>query len=71
MLGVIIGNNVIVAGGSVVTKNIEDNVIVGGNPEKIIEKVDELVKKRVGLNEPYWNSTMDVFEEYYWNKKNI
>ena len=31
-----IGNNSIIASGSVVTKNVPDNVIVGGNPAKII-----------------------------------
>lgn len=34
--GVNIGNNSIIAAGSVVTKNVPDNCIVGGNPAKII-----------------------------------
>lgn len=34
--GVIIGNEVIVAAGSVVTKNVPDNCIVAGNPATII-----------------------------------
>ncbi len=38
--GVTIGNNVVVASGAVVTKNIPDNVVVGGNPAKIIKYVD-------------------------------
>lgn len=37
--GVTIGNNVVVASGSVVTKDIPDNVVVGGNPAKIIKRV--------------------------------
>ncbi|EPF4174597.1 maltose O-acetyltransferase [Escherichia albertii] len=37
--GVIIGDNVFVASGAVVTKNIPDNVIVGGNPARIIKKL--------------------------------
>ncbi|WP_059257786.1 maltose O-acetyltransferase [Escherichia albertii] len=37
--GVIIGDNVVVASGAVVTKNIPDNVIVGGNPARIIKKL--------------------------------
>lgn len=39
--GVSIGNNSIVAAGSVVTKSFPDNVLIGGNPAKIIkENVD-------------------------------
>lgn len=36
MPGVTIGNNVIVAGAAVVTKNVPENAIVGGVPAKII-----------------------------------
>lgn len=41
MPGVTIGNNVLVAAGSVVTKSIPDNVVVGGNPAKIICTIEE------------------------------
>ena len=37
--GVRIGNNVVVASGSVVTKNVPDNVVVGGNPAKMIRTI--------------------------------
>ena len=37
--GVTIGNNVVVASGSVVTKSFPDNVIIGGNPAKIIKQI--------------------------------
>lgn len=37
--GVTIGDNSIVASGSVVTSNIPPNVIVGGNPAKIIRQI--------------------------------
>lgn len=37
--GVHIGENVVVASGSVVTKDVPDNVIVGGNPAKIIRNI--------------------------------
>lgn len=37
--GVNIGDNVVVASGSVVTKNVPDNVVVGGNPAKIIKQI--------------------------------
>lgn len=35
--GVTIGNNVVIAAGAVVTKDVPDNVVVGGNPAKIIK----------------------------------
>jgi maltose O-acetyltransferase len=38
--GVTIGKNVVVASGSVVTKDVPDNVVVGGNPARIIKKIE-------------------------------
>lgn len=38
--GVTIGNNVVIASGAVVTKDVPDNVVVGGNPAKIIKTID-------------------------------
>lgn len=38
--GVTIGNNVVVAAGAVVTKNIPDNVMVAGVPAQIIKRLD-------------------------------
>ena len=38
--GVNIGNNVVIASGSVVVKDVPDNVVVGGNPAKIIKHID-------------------------------
>ncbi|WP_085993241.1 maltose acetyltransferase domain-containing protein [Oceanobacillus senegalensis] len=38
--GVTIGNNVVVASGAVVTKDVPDNVVVGGNPAKIIKQIN-------------------------------
>lgn len=37
--GVTIGNNVVVGAGSVVTKSVPDNVIVAGNPARIIKNI--------------------------------
>ena len=39
--GVTIGKNAIVAAGAVVTKDVPANTIVGGNPAKVIRKIDE------------------------------
>lgn len=44
-MGITIGDNVIVGSGSVVTKDIPSNVVVGGNPAKIICSLDTYYKK--------------------------
>ncbi len=45
--GVTIGENSIVAAGAVVTKDVPQNVIVGGVPAKIIREIDELDRMHV------------------------
>lgn len=45
-----VGSNVIIAAGSIVTKDIEDNTVVAGNPAKKICTFDELVLKRENEN---------------------
>ncbi|GIN39434.1 sugar O-acetyltransferase [Heyndrickxia oleronia] len=37
--GVTIGDNVVIASGAVVTKDVPDNVVVGGNPAKVIKQI--------------------------------
>ncbi len=37
--GVTLGNNVVVASNSVVTKSFGDNVVIGGNPARIIKEL--------------------------------
>lgn len=44
-MGVTIGDNVIIGAGSVVTKDIPSNVVVAGNPAKIICTLDEYYEK--------------------------
>ena len=46
MYGVTIGSNVIIAAGSVITKNIPDGEIWGGNPAKRIGLTAELAERR-------------------------
>lgn len=41
--GVTLGNNVVVAAGSVVTKSFPANVVLGGNPARIIRTIEENV----------------------------
>lgn len=44
-----IGNDVIAAAGSIVTKDIPDNCVVAGNPAKIIGKTNEYFDKHKGF----------------------
>ncbi len=43
--GVTIGNNVVIAAGAVVTKNIPDNCVAGGVPAKVIKKIENNLEK--------------------------
>lgn len=45
MPGVHIGNNVIIAAGSVVSKDLPDNGVYGGVPAKLIKPIDEYFEK--------------------------
>lgn len=38
--GVLIGDNVVATTGSVITKDVPNNVAVGGNPAKAIKQID-------------------------------
>ena len=38
--GVTVGENAVIAGGAVVTKDVEPNTVVGGNPAKVIKRLD-------------------------------
>jgi acetyltransferase-like isoleucine patch superfamily enzyme len=40
--GVTIGENALVGAGSVVTKDVPDNMVVAGSPAKIVKRIDEL-----------------------------
>lgn len=66
MPGVTIHSNVIIAGGSVVTKDIPENSLVGGNPARFICSVDDFVSRRINTQDiSSWNSTRRELEEYY------
>ena len=68
MPGVVIGEGAIVAGGSVVTKDVPKGAIVGGNPAKVIGWTEELAKKRIAENRINYTVSNDVeeVEKYYW-----
>ena len=38
--GIQIGSNVVIASGAIVTKDVPDNVVIGGNPARIIKTID-------------------------------
>lgn len=46
MPGVTIGDNTIIGGGSVVTKDIPSGVIAAGNPCRVIRKITEADKNK-------------------------
>jgi len=51
--GVTIGNNVIVAAGAAVTKDVPDNTLVGGVPAKVIRKLENDIEESEGKNEDH------------------
>ena len=50
MPGVTIGDNVLVAAGSVVTKSVPSNVVVAGNPAKVICTINEYIERNKQYN---------------------
>lgn len=65
-----IGNNVIIAAGSVVNKDILDNSVVGGNPIKVIGDFNSYVEKRKNINDKLiWPAGINEIN-YIWDKFN-
>jgi len=54
--GVTVGNNVVIGSGSIVTKDIPDNVIAVGNPCKVLRKINDKDKK-------YWELEKQKYYE--------
>ena len=78
--GVVIGNNVIVGAGSVVTKDIPDNSVVAGNPARYMcttnEYINKCENKKVlyNVSEELWNEfiagqiySLEVLKDYQLN----
>ena len=68
MYNVKIGPNAIVAAGSVVTKDVPEGCIVGGNPAKVIGKYENLVEKRKRLDISK-NMGVEEMQRYFWEKE--
>ena len=76
-----IGSNVIIAAGSIVTKDISDNSVAAGIPAKVVGKFDEYEKKLLNTTKEYpWiGKKLSIYDknlikqqqEYFWNKKDI
>ena len=64
--GITIGSNVVIAAGSVVTKDVPDNSVVAGNPAKVIETFDEFLDKRYNSFTSYNND--ELWNNFYNNK---
>lgn len=77
--GVTIGENVIIGANSLVCKNIPSNVVVAGNPAKVIMSIEEYYNKRkkqqldeaIVLVREYYNvyhkiPPKSVLHEYFW-----
>lgn len=74
MPNVRIGPNVIVAAGSIITKDVPPGVVVGGCPAKVIGSFDDLVKKRseesAGIKETNRLKRVEPeWEKFYLNRK--
>ena len=70
-----IGDNVIIAAGSIVNKDIPSNTVVGGIPAKVLGPFDKFVEKRKEFNieNVADNNNMDISaacEEEMWKKFN-
>ena len=72
MPGVVIGDNVIIGCGTIVTKNIPSNSVVVGVPGRVIESIDEYRIKHekdfVNTRKMKPNEKKDFLESHYKSK---
>ena len=77
--GVHIGNNVIIGANTLVSKDIPDNVVVVGNPARIVRSLEDYYKKRKGrefeeaiemvseyINKYGTDPSIEVMREHFW-----
>lgn len=65
-----IGSNVIIAAGSVVTKDVPDGTVVGGNPARVIGSFDKLYAKRLIENQSFNKHDKQKRIEIEWDSFN-
>lgn len=65
-----IGDNVIIAAGSVVNKDVESGNIIGGNPAKVIGNFNDYVKQRKKNNDTLLYPSDEPCINYIWDKFN-
>lgn len=68
MPGVTIGPNIVVAAGSVVTKDFSDGLVIGGNPARVIGKLSDLLEKRK-IDDIYKSLSKDEVAIEIWKHK--
>ncbi|ANU46342.1 galactoside O-acetyltransferase [Enterocloster clostridioformis] len=61
--GVKIGDNVVIGAGSVVTKDIPDNVCAAGNPCKVIREITEEDRRYYYKNIPFDDEVWEIINE--------
>lgn len=77
--GINIGKNVIIGANSLVNKDVPDNVVIAGNPAKVIMTIEEYYEKRkkqqlgeaISLAKEYYKvyqkkPPKNIFHEYFW-----
>ena len=64
--GVTIGDNVVIGSGSVVTRDIESDVVAAGNPCRVIRKIDERDRKYIFKDIEY---PPELIEKHYGKNK--
>lgn len=55
MYNVNIGHDVVIAAGSIVTKDVPDYSVVAGNPARIVGNTKDLLKKRLDYSGEVFN----------------
>lgn len=70
LYGTKIGPNAVIAAGAVVTKDVPEGKIVGGNPARVIGSVNDLIEKRKKQKEsPINRDSLEKIIDYYWSKE--
>lgn len=65
-----IGSNVVIGAGSIVTKDIPDNCVVGGVPARIIGDFNSLVEKRKNLKVHFHSGTDELWMDFHEKRNN-